>query len=124
MIAHGRQDQMLRTSALAATSNIVLNLALIPILGMMGAAIITVATEAMRTVPMLWMLSNAGLSMTPPRRFWRSLVAGLVMATVVLLAPLPAVWMSVAAGGIVYVTALYLTGGIRFGRFFLPELLV
>jgi O-antigen/teichoic acid export membrane protein len=124
MIAHGRQDQMLRTSSLAAMSNIVLNLALIPMLGMVAAAIITVVTEALRTVPMLWLLSNAGLPMTPPRRFWRSLLAGLVMATVVVLAPLPAVWMSVAAGGTAYVVALYLAGGIRFRRGELPELLV
>ena len=124
MIAHGRQDQMLRTTTLAAMSNIVLNLALIPMLGMMGAAIVTVASESVRTVPMLRLLSRAGLPMAPPRRFWRPLLAGLAMATVVLLAPLPSVWMSVAAGGMTYVLALYLAGGIRFRRGTLPELLV
>lgn len=124
MIAHGRQDQMLRTSALAAISNIVLNLALIPMLGMMGAAIVTVATESVRTVPMLRLLSISGLPMAPPRRFWRTLLAGLIMATVVLLAPLSSVWMSVTAGGIAYVLALYLAGGIRFRRGALPEISV
>lgn len=116
MIAHGRQDQMLLASTAAAIGNIVLNLALIPTLGMMGAAIVTVATESVRTVPMLRLLSRAGLPMAPLQRFWRTLVAGMAMATVVLLAPLPAVWMSMATGAIAYVLALYLVGGIRFPR--------
>ncbi len=124
MIAHGRQSQMLKTSSAAAVSNLILNLVLIPFLGMTGAAIVTVVTESVRTVPMLRLLGQAGLPMASARRFWRTLLAGAVMAAVVVSLRSPSVGLTVAAGAIAYVFTLVLAGGIRLRRGALPELTV
>ncbi len=124
MIAHGRQTQMLKTSSLAAASNIVLNLMLIPALGMIGAAMVTVVTESIRTIPLLRLLARSGFPMAPPRRFGRTLLAGAVMAAVVAIVPFPSLWLAIPAGGVAYALALFLAGGIRFRRGALPELMV
>lgn len=124
MIAHGRQAQMLRTSMFAAASNIALNVAMIPLLGMTGAAIVTVLTESARTIPMIWMLRRTGLPMAGPRRFWRTLVAGAAMAGAVLALHGLSVWLVVPVGGLTYIGVLALLGGVRLRGRRLPELLV
>lgn len=124
MIAHGRQKQMLRTSAWAAGSNLLLNVSLIPVLGMTGAAIVTVVTEAIRTIPMLRILHIDGLPMASLHRFWRTLAAGGSMAAIVTLSRFDTLWLVVATGAVVYLVALYLLGGIRLRGRALPELSV
>jgi O-antigen/teichoic acid export membrane protein len=124
MIAHGRQSQMLGTSLLAAASNVALNIALIPVFGMTGAAIVTLVTESVRTIPMLWLLRRSGLPMPGVGRFWRTLLAAAAMAVaVVAAAPLP-VWAVVPLGGLTYVAVMTLVGGVRFHRRRLPELIM
>lgn len=124
LLAHGRQDLMLRTVAWAAATNVVLNLLLIPRWGMAGAAWATVATEGVRTLLAGRFVHRLGLPMTHPARFVRIVVAAGVMAGVVLLvsrAPLVAV---IGAGGLTYVAMLALLGGIQFRRGAMPELTV
>ncbi|HJR35179.1 MAG TPA: polysaccharide biosynthesis C-terminal domain-containing protein, partial [Gemmatimonadales bacterium] len=124
MIAHGRQDQMLHTSLAGAASNLILNLVLIPPLGMAGAALVTVTTESVRTVPMLRLLGKASLPMAPPARFWRTLLAAAVMTLVLLTLHLTSVWLTIAAGALAYVVTLVAVGGLRLRRGALPELRV
>jgi Na+-driven multidrug efflux pump len=124
MIAHGRQKQMLQTSSWAAASNLALNASLIPILGMAGAAVVTVLTEVIRTLPMLRILHTEGLTIAPPSRFWRTLLAGATMAAVVALGRFDNMWLLVATGAVVYALTLYMFGGIRLRGRALPELSV
>lgn len=124
LIARARQDLMMRSSAWAAASNVALNLMLVPFWGMTGAAMVTVVTESVRLVPMLTFIRRTGVPMASPRRLWRTLLAGGVMAAVVVGVALPTVWLSMALGALVHVCTLGLIGGLRFHRESLPEPMV
>lgn len=124
MIAHGRQDQLLTTTAWAAVANLLLNVTLIPIWGMAGAAIATLASVSLRLVLMQRFVRTTGLPLPSLARFWRTLLAAACMAAIVVSVRLPTVWLSIALGGLVYALALYLMGGIRLRRGSLPELIV
>jgi O-antigen/teichoic acid export membrane protein len=122
LVAFGRQDLMLRTVAWAAGANVLLNLALIPVFGMIGAAVATVATEVART----WLSAHyaAGLSMAMPSisRFWRLLLATAGMALVTWLSSGLPVVITIAVGGAGYAAVLLATGAVRLRRGRLPEL--
>lgn len=124
LIAHGRQDQMLRTAAWAAGVNVLLNALLIPFWGMAAAALITVLTEAVRTGLALRFARRAGLSLPAPRRFGPALLSGAVLAVVVGWLGSSTVWLAVAAGAAGYVLALVLLGGMKLQRGALPQLTV
>jgi O-antigen/teichoic acid export membrane protein len=124
LVAHGRQDRLLTTTAWAAAGNLGLNVALIPVWGMTGAAIATFTSASLRLVMMLWFIRAGGLPFPSVRRFWRTLVAAGCMSAMVVAVRLPSVWLSIALGGVVYLLALYLVGGIRLHRMSLPELTV
>jgi O-antigen/teichoic acid export membrane protein len=124
MVAHERQKRMLAHAATAATTNVALNLTLIPIWGMRGAAAVTVLTEAVRLVPMLRDLQRNGLPMAPPARFARAAAAGGIMALTLALCGFSNLWLAVATGVVVYPVALYFLGGIRLRSATSPELSV
>jgi O-antigen/teichoic acid export membrane protein len=124
LLAHARQDQMLRTVAWAAGTNLVLNLALIPRWGMAGAAWATVATEAVRTILAARYVHHLELPMTGPRRFVRSGLAAGALAVVVVAAGSLPVLLTIALGALAYLAALVALGGIRLRRGALPELTV
>jgi O-antigen/teichoic acid export membrane protein len=124
LIARGRQHDLLVTSLWAAGFNLALNFALIPRLGMVGAAAATVLTEVLRTALAFGFVVRAGLPLPPVQRFWRSLAAGLALALAVVLSrglPLLAV---VGLGAAAYGAALTLLGGVRFKAGVIPELAV
>ena len=124
MVAHAEQKRMLAHAATAAGTNVALNLMLIPVWGMRGAAAVTVLTETIRVVPMLWDLQRAGLPMAPAARFVRVAAAGGVMALVLALCGFRNLWLAVATGALVYPVALYVFGGIRLRGATSPELSV
>jgi hypothetical protein len=124
MIAHGRQDQLLTTTAWAAVANLLLNVTLIPVWGMAGAAIATLASVSLRLVLMQRFVRTTGLPLPSLARFWRTLLAAACMAAIVVSVRLPTVWLSIALGGLVYALALYLMGEIGRARGSLPELIV
>ena len=124
LIAGGRQASMLRTVAWAALASAVLNATLIPSLGMLGAASITVGTEALRTGLALRFARGTGVSVPSAARFWRVLLAGAVMAAALALARVQSVWLALAVGVLVYGLALLALGGIKLQRGALPELTV
>lgn len=124
LMAHGRQDQMLRTVAWATGTNLVLNLALIPRWGMVGAAWATVLTEIVRTGLAVGFVGRLGLPMTHPRRFVRLVVSGGAMAAVVILAGGLPVILTIILGALAYGIALTILGGIRRHGGGLPHLTV
>lgn len=124
LISHGRQSELLRTVVVATGLNLLLNIALIPRWGLMGAAAATVLTEAVRAVVVLGYSRRAGLPFTSLRRFWRTGIAGATMAAVLLLTRGAPWWAAVPLGALVYGTMLTLVGGLRFGRGAKPELAV
>ena len=124
MVAHAGQKRMLAHATTAAATSIALNLILIPLWGMRGAAAVTVLTEAVRAVPMFRDLGKNGLPMAPPARFARVLASGGIMALVLALCRFSNLWLAVATGFLVYPVALYFFGGIRLRGAASPELTV
>lgn len=122
LLANDRQDLMLHTVAWAAAANVVLNLTLIPLWGMEGAAVATLTTELARTVLALRYSRQLGLSMTTPLRFTRLAVASVVMGVCVWLVADRAVFISIPVGGIGYIGALLALGVIRLRRGALPAI--
>lgn len=124
LLAHGRQDQLLRTVSWAAGVNVALNLALIPRWGMAGAAAATVATELVRAVIAIRYTTCLGLPMTSARRFGRILAAAGVMVLLVRGVGVQGLWLTMALGAAGYLGTLIALGAIRFRRGALPELAV
>ena len=124
LISMGREDRVLRLTAWATAFNLLLNVLLIPPLGIYGAAIASLLTEAFR---MLLAFRAGGVFGWPlPRasRLWRSLLSGGAMAVgLSLLGPRPLPLM-IGFGVVLYFVVLSAVGGVRFRRGGLPELSV
>ena len=113
LIAGGRQELVLRTTALCAVVNLALNLALIPNWGMTGAASATILTEGLRTIVTIALAARVGCSAAGLVRGWRPLVATAVMAAVIAAIGREHLWFSLAGGIGTFAVALILIGGIR-----------
>lgn len=124
LIARGREDQVFRMTAWAAALNIILNFIAIPIWGMLGAAVTTVLTEALRMLLAYRYVRAEGYQGTGIQRFWRSMVATAVMLAALLLLPTQNLWIALALGVAVFTLTLALVGGIRLQRKGLPVLTV
>ncbi|HXI20703.1 MAG TPA: polysaccharide biosynthesis C-terminal domain-containing protein, partial [Gemmatimonadales bacterium] len=124
LIAAHRQDRVMLTAAWAAGANLVLNLVLIPLYGLAGAALATLLTEVLRTALAVRYAALEGFGLTGPRRFWRSgLAAGIMGGTLLLLAPAN-LWLAILLGAAVYGLVLVTVGGIRFDAGWRPRLAV
>jgi len=123
LIAHGHERLVLRATAGAVVVNVALNFILISFYGAIGAAVATIATELLAGILMFNYCVRRGLSMAPQRRFWRPVVAALIMSgTLWLLRDAHlALQVSVAAG--TYCLVLFSVGGIKV-RDGLPSLAV
>jgi O-antigen/teichoic acid export membrane protein len=104
-----------RVTLASAVLNLLLNVALIPHFGLVGAASATVLTEAVRMALAAWVARRKGFHLPGPRRFVKAGVASLAMAGCLLLSPNAPVWIGVPMGGIVYLAVLTGLGGIRLG---------
>jgi O-antigen/teichoic acid export membrane protein len=124
LIAHERQDLMLRTVAWAAAVNVMLNILLIARWGMIGAAVATVVTEAVRTVLALHYARRLGLTMAPLHRFVRATAAAVAMAIPVWALSDRSIILSIPVGAMAFVVALWGAGGIRLQRGAWPQLTV
>ena len=91
---------------------------------MVGAALATTLTEAVRTVVVVGYSGAAGLPFTSSRRFWRAGVAGGAMTIVLLVTRAAPWWGAVALGALAYGAVLTMLGGLRFRRGARPELAV
>lgn len=113
LITHGRERSVLRLTAIATATNLVLNLALIPRWGIVGAAVATLVTEAGRAVLAVMAVGRLELPVPGFDRLWRALAAAALMAGVLSVSPWPSVWLSVPLGAVVYFIGLHAVGGIR-----------
>ncbi len=120
LVAHDRQDQMLRTTVWSAGLNVVLNVALIPRYGMAGAAIATLVTEVLRTALAVIYARQEGLHFVRVTRHWRAALSAALMAGgLYLVRPYGLwegwrVWPAIALGAAIYALSLIAVGGIRF----------
>jgi len=112
----------LRTTTGSVVANLILNVALIPVFGIVGAAVATVLTEAIRTVLAVRYVCNAGLPGLPVARFWKPTVAGGALAAVVALAPTGNLWILVATGAATYLAVMAGLGALVFEGGNLPSI--
>lgn len=122
LITRERQDLLVKAILIGAVVNILLNVTLIPLYGMTGAAVATVITECLVGSLMLGFAASQGLSFVTLRRLWKPVVAGTVMGLVLLQVGSASLPIALFAGVAVYVLCLGLLGGIRFTRGQLPAL--
>jgi O-antigen/teichoic acid export membrane protein len=110
LIAAGQERATLRISVFAAVFNVAANLVLIPALDAEGAAIATVATEAVVLAPALWLLVVRGGVSLDGRQLARVAVAGLGGLAVALL--IDGVVLSACAGVAAYLLLGLATGAL------------
>jgi O-antigen/teichoic acid export membrane protein len=122
--AAGGEKRILRVTVLAAVLNLGLNVALIPRWGILGAAVATLGTEAVRMGVALSFAGGEGFGTRWLLRFWRPAAAAAAMAGALLLGESLGLAASVGLGGAVYLGVLVLVGGLRFRRKALPVLTV
>lgn len=118
LMSRGREDRLLRMNAVATGVNLLLNLAVIPVWGIVGAAWATVATEAVRMSIGRRFARDAAFAPPPVSRFWRAIVATAAMVAVLLGLGLDNPWIGIPAGAAAYGAVLAATGGlsVREGR--------
>ena len=122
LISNGREDRVLRLTAWATAFNLLLNVLLIPTLGIYGAAIASVLTEAFRMLLAFRAGSVFGWPLPHLSRLWRSLLAGAVMAGGMSLLGPRSLPVMIGLGMVLYFATLSALGGIRFQKGRLPEL--
>lgn len=115
LVAANRPDLVLRVNGGVAAFGLLSNCLLVPVFGAAGAAGVTVATEAMRFIVAHYDAARQGFPAAGGGRYWRVVVAGAVMALALLAADLTSLWLAIPFGGIAYVAALVLVGGLRLG---------
>jgi O-antigen/teichoic acid export membrane protein len=121
LLARGREDRILRMNFWATAVNLLSNLIVIPLFGIVGAAAATVGTEGCRLAMAQVFAAREGLTPSGILRYWRPVAATAVMAAVLLKLDALQVWLLVPIGAAVYLACLVLSGGVRvrWGR--LPE---
>jgi PST family polysaccharide transporter len=124
LIAAHREDRLLHQNAAGTVLNLALNFTLIPRYGMMGAAIATIATEAVRVALAYWFAAMEGFHFARANRFWRVIVASVVMAGALFMLRDFHFLISAAGALMTYLAALFALGGITVRRGDSPELSV
>jgi O-antigen/teichoic acid export membrane protein len=113
--ATNRQGLNAWATALAAAINIALNLAFIPFYGYIAASTMTVLTEAALCAFGWWFVqrNRPELRLAVIRLSWRVLVAGAVMGVVLYPLRRYSIAVSLPAGGLVYLVAIFLIRAIE-----------
>jgi O-antigen/teichoic acid export membrane protein len=113
LIASGRQDRVLHTTAWAAALTFTGDIVLIPRYGMLGAAIVTVVAECARMIAAQVYAGREGYVRTRPGRYARAFIAALVMAGVLVLLRGSPLWITIPAGAFTWILVLFALGGLR-----------
>jgi O-antigen/teichoic acid export membrane protein len=113
--ATNRQHLNAWATGLAALINIVLNLALIPFYGYLAASATTVITEAALCTFGWWFVqrNHPELRLAVIGLSWRILLAGAVMGVVLYPLSRYSIAISLPAGGLTYLIAIYLIRAIE-----------
>jgi len=122
LMAERREDYLLQTVAVSATTNVVLNLIAVRVWGMMGAAVVTLTTELIRLGLALRLASRTGYSAPPISLVRKPFAAAIAMALVLLTPVGRTLWTAIPIGAVVYGGSLVVMGALRFRRGSLPEL--
>ncbi len=104
--------------------NIVGNLILLPRIGIIGAAIMTVASEALQAIFYFYFIRSKLTRFDFFSWWWRPILASLVMGVVVWYVRDYGLFLSVAIGGAVYVAALAVAGFFQRGDLALAKQLL
>lgn len=107
LYAIDRQQWFAGVTAIAVVVNVGLNLLLIPRFGYLAASATTVVTEAAFSVAGCWFVARR-YPLAWPRLSWRVVVAGLVMAIVLVPLRQRSIFLGAPIGGVVYLVALLL----------------
>ncbi len=121
IISERREDYLLRTVAATAVANAALNVLVIPIWGMTGAAVVAVTTECLRLVVSLRYSTRLGFATPRLVLGWKPVVAALVMALALLTPIARSLWVAIPVGAAVYIAMLVALGALRLRRGRLPE---
>jgi O-antigen/teichoic acid export membrane protein len=113
--ATNRQGLNAWATGLAAGVNIVLNLILIPFYGYLAASATTVITEAALCVFGWWFVQRLRPDLRLPwlRLSWRVLLAGAIMGAVLYALARRSIFISVPAGSLVYLVAIFLLRAVE-----------
>lgn len=111
VIIAGQESKVARSVLISTGFNVGLNLLLVPVYGFMGAAVMTVLTEAILVGQYLWLMRPLVRQFNGGLLFVRPLVAALVMGgvSILLLAQVPLL-VNIIISGLVYVLGLLLLG--------------
>jgi O-antigen/teichoic acid export membrane protein len=94
-----RERIVARSVLISSTLNVLANLALVPLFGIQGAAVMTVLTELVLVGQYIWLLRDQLRGLDASRYLLRPLLAALMMGALIwALAPLPWVMRALAAG--------------------------
>jgi O-antigen/teichoic acid export membrane protein len=124
LLALGEEGRVLRLTAIAAACNLVLNLLLIPPMGIPGAAIATLITESLRMLLAARFAGVLGFCAPGLSRFWKAAVAAVVMAGAVHWVRPLGLAVAIPVGALTYTLALAALGGVYWQRGSLPKLKV
>lgn len=109
LIAAGEEKALLRVNAWTVVANVILVVAIVPLYGLIGAAVATAATEVVR----LWLAASAagraGYPAIKLRPLWGPIVASAAMAALILLVRPGALWTSLPLGALAYGAVFALT---------------
>jgi O-antigen/teichoic acid export membrane protein len=121
--ATNRQGLNAWATALAAVINVALNLALIPVFGYLGASTVTVVTEAALCTFGWWFvqLRRPELRLPVIRLTWRIAAAGAIMGAVLFPIRSLSIFITVPAGFVVYLVAVFALRAIERDEYELAE---
>lgn len=115
LIARHREPALLRVNVTAAVVNVALNLALIPMFGLAGAAWATVVSEVVRLGVALVAAREAIPGTLPTPALLKVLVAGAGMGAAVVVSGAAQSLVALVVGGVVYPLLLLLVGVVAVG---------
>lgn len=116
LLSAGHARRALQVTMWAAGTNVGLNFIAVPLLGMYGAALTTVAAELVRVTVAHRYAHAAGFPLPILARYWRAVTATALMAGgLLVLRPMP-LWATVTVGAGGYAVAFFFLGVIRIGR--------
>ncbi len=110
VLIRGQERSAARAIVTSTSINVLLNLVLVPMFGFIGAAIMTVITEAILVSQYLWMLRTEMRQLDWGNIVLRPLLAALVMGGTVLALQFLPLLLNIAIGALVYGALLLLLG--------------
>lgn len=109
----GLQNKMTMAYAIAAGSNVVMNMVLIPRLYSMGALIASIIAEAVSCFIQVWLLIRSEYRFPVPRSIWKYMISTIAMACLIMvekniiqLTGILSTLVDVIFGGIIYIVIL------------------